>query len=63
MNLDVDLKMCQQLDARVHRQGQTETVFVHNLLCEDTLDEEIIEVQAGRKTMEEALIERIKEKL
>lgn len=51
----------QQFDARLWRQGQTDKVWIHTLVAKGTVDERIMAVVDGRKTVQEAVIEQIKE--
>jgi len=51
-----------QFDARLFRQGQKDTVFVHTILAAETIDEEIMEVVGTKKTMQDLLIAAVKKK-
>jgi SNF2 family DNA or RNA helicase len=42
--LSWDLRLWQQFNKRLHRQGQKETVFIHRIVCEDTADERVIKI-------------------
>ena len=49
-----------QFDARLFRQGQTGTVFIHTIYCEDSVDWEIIEAVGTKKSIQDLLINSIK---
>jgi len=49
-----------QMNARLHRQGQTDHVFVHTIITQGTIDEEVVEVLAGKKSLQDALLNAVK---
>ena len=49
-----------QANARLDRQGQTESVIVHHLITKDTEDERALQVVQGKITVQEALMEAVK---
>lgn len=49
-----------QLDARLHRHGQKHTTFVHTIIAADTIDEDIIDAVANKKTVQDLLIRALK---
>lgn len=53
-----ELKM--QFDARLHRQGQKDTVFIHTIVARNTIDEEIIDALNGKRTAQEILLRALK---
>lgn len=55
-----DLELYQQANARLHRMGQTETVIVHHIVCEDTLDDHVLEVLAEKDQVQSSLIDALK---
>ena len=40
--------------------GQTETVIVHHIVCEDTLDDHVLEVLAEKDQVQSSLIDALK---
>ena len=58
------LELYQQTVARLWRQGQkSETVVVHHLITEGTIDERIMKVLSGKAASQDALIEAVKAEL
>lgn len=55
------LELYQQATARLLRQGQTKPVFVHYLICEDTLDERVLAALSRKDKTQAALLEALKE--
>lgn len=49
-----------QCDARLYRQGQTETTFIHTIVCEGTIDEDIMMAVENKVTLQNILIENLK---
>lgn len=45
-----------QTNARLHRQGQTETVIIHHLITENTIDEHIIQSLSNKKLTQDEII-------
>ncbi|MCW6664536.1 SNF2-related protein [Aerococcaceae bacterium NML191219] len=57
------LEYYQQANARLDRQGQTETVIVHHLVAKDTVDERVMSVLEGKEDRQEALIKALKARM
>lgn len=54
------LELYQQANARLHRQGQTNNVIVHHLVCDGTIDEDVIQALTGKAERQDALLEAVK---
>lgn len=54
------LELYQQANARLDRQGQTNTVIVHHLLTEGTLDEGVMKLLSEKDARQDALMEAVK---
>lgn len=55
------LELYQQSEARLHRQGQEESVIVHRIVCEDTLDERVLDVLGRKDATQRSLLNSLKE--
>jgi len=53
------LELYQQANARLHRQGQTETVFVHHILARGTVDEDVIDRLHGKDITQQRLLDNL----
>lgn len=51
------LEYYQQLNKRLHRPGQTRTVFIHHIVAAGTMDERVMEVLPQKDAVQDALIE------
>lgn len=54
------LELYQQANARLHRQGQKETVIIHHIIAKGTIDEKVMKALADKNTSQTALIEAVK---
>ncbi|MBJ6745559.1 ATP-dependent helicase [Streptococcus sp. 121] len=54
------LEYYQQANARLDRQGQTETVVVHHLVSKGTLDERVLEVLKNKEVSQDSLLEAVR---
>jgi len=52
-----NLEHYQQACKRLHRQGQKETVIIHHLVAEKTIDEKIMRVLEGKASIQDAVME------
>lgn len=66
--LNPSLELYQQANARLYRQGQKEAVIIHRLICNGTVDEDVVgklenkdEIQGGLMESLKARIRRIKD--
>lgn len=62
-SLTWSLEEYQQSNARLYRQGQTDTVIINHLVIEDTEDELVIERLKSKKVSQDDLIEAVKAKI
>lgn len=58
--LPYSLEQYQQSNARLHRQGQEESVIVHHIVCEDTLDERVLDALHRKDATQRSLLEALK---
>lgn len=61
--LNWSLELYQQANARLYRQGQTQTVFIHNLAIEACRDIDVIDALGGKDANQEALLESLKARI
>lgn len=54
------LELYQQTNARLHRQGQTDTVYIHHIICKGTIDEDVMRAIQRKEAIQDALIEAVK---
>lgn len=54
------LELYQQANARLHRQGQKESVIVHHLVAEGTIDEDVMRALESKRAGQDALLEAVK---
>ena len=57
------LELYQQCNARLHRQGQTDTVVIHHIIAKGTIDEDVMAALARNERTQNALINAVKAKL
>jgi SNF2 family DNA or RNA helicase len=57
------LELYQQTNARLWRQGQSETVTVHHIVTKDTVDEDVLAALASKDVTQEKLIAAVKARL
>lgn len=58
--LNWSLELYQQANARLQRQGQTETVRIYHILTENTVDEKVMKVLEGKHQRQEDLLRALK---
>jgi SNF2 family DNA or RNA helicase len=58
--LNWSLELYLQLNARLHRQGQTKPVFIHRIVASDTIDDTVIDALAGKYHTQEALLNALR---
>ena len=57
------LELYQQTNARLWRQGQKETVVIHHIITEGTIDEQILKALAKKEKTQDSLIDAVKAEL
>lgn len=57
------LELYQQCNARLHRQGQSETVVIHHIITKGTIDEDVMAALVRKEKIQNALINAVKAKL
>lgn len=57
------LELYQQTNARLYRQGQKNTVVIHHIITEGTIDERIIKALADKDTTQNNLLEAVKKEI
>ena len=57
------LELYQQTNARLHRQGQTETVVIHHIIAKGTIDEQVMKALRKKEKTQDALIDAVKANL
>jgi len=62
-SLTWSLEYYEQANARLDRQGQTESVIVHHLVTEGTIDEDVMSALAGKAEGQNALLEAVKARI
>lgn len=58
--LNWSLELYQQLNKRLHRPGQKETVVIHHIIAEGTVDERVMQVLPEKDATQDALVEATK---
>ncbi|WP_026499309.1 SNF2-related protein [Butyrivibrio sp. WCD2001] len=57
------LELYQQTNARLHRQGQKDTVVIHHIVAKDTIDEQVMTALRKKEKTQDALINAVKANL
>lgn len=57
------LELYQQANARLHRQGQTQSVIVHHLIAEGTIDVDVMAALEGKAVGQDALMAAVKARI
>nr|WP_141827959.1 DEAD/DEAH box helicase [Clostridium sp. KNHs216] len=58
--LNWSLELYQQANKRLHRQGQKERVFIHNLIVQGSMDEDVMDALQGKSTTQESLLKALR---
>lgn len=62
-SLTWSLELYEQTNARLYRQGQTDSVVIHHIVTKDTLDEAVLQALQNKSQHQNALIEAVKANL
>lgn len=57
------LELYQQTNARLHRQGQKNTVVIHHIIAKGTIDEQVMKALRKKEKTQDALIDAVKANL
>jgi SNF2 family DNA or RNA helicase len=58
-SITFDLELYEQVNARVHRQGVKNSVTIHHIVAEGTVDSKIVRVLEGKAMLQDALLESL----
>lgn len=58
--LNWSLELKQQADKRLHRQGQKQKVFIHHLIVQGSMDEDVMNALQGKSTTQDGLLRALK---
>lgn len=61
--LNWSLELYQQANKRLHRQGQKQKVFVHNLIVQGSMDEDVIAALEDKAGTQDALLQSLKARI
>lgn len=61
--LNWSLELYQQANARLHRQGQTETVIIHHLVVAGGMDEDVMKALEDKRSTQDALLDALKARI
>jgi len=57
------LELYEQFNARLDRQGQTETTIINHLVAKDTIDRDVINALAGKRQKQDGLMAAVKARI
>lgn len=57
------LELYQQMNARLHRQGQKDTVVIHHIIAKGTIDEQVMAALRKKEKTQDALIDAVRANL
>jgi SNF2 family DNA or RNA helicase len=58
-SITFDLELYDQVNARAHRQGVKNSVTIHHIVAEGTVDSKIVKVLEGKAELQDALLESL----
>ena len=56
------LELYEQANARLHRQGQTNTVIIHHLMIKDSIEQRVLLTLQGKADVQNGLLQAVKER-
>ena len=59
LSLPWSLELYEQTIGRLHRSGQTRDVWVYNLICEKTIDEQIVRALKDKRSLAEVALDAL----
>lgn len=57
------LELYQQANARLHRQGQEQSVIIHHIITQDTVDERVMQALSKKDSTQRSLLDALKDYL
>lgn len=61
--LNWSLELYQQANKRLHRQGQKQPVFIHNLVVKGSMDEDVLSALQGKSETQDSLLNALKARI
>ncbi len=61
--LNWSLELYQQANARLHRQGQTEPVYIHHLVVDGGMDQTVMAALEAKADVQDTLLQALKAKI
>lgn len=61
--LSWSLELYQQANKRLHRSGQRDTVIIHHLIAEGTIDEQVMKALSDKKVTQDSILNAIKARI
>ena len=58
-SITFDLELYDQVNSRVHRQGVKNTVTIHHIVADDTVDKKVMKVLEGKAELQDALLDSL----
>lgn len=62
-DLTWSLQDYEQANARLHRQGQKENVYIYHIICHETMDQDVLKALKKKHKVQSALMEAVKAKV
>lgn len=61
--LNWSLELYQQFNKRLHRQGQRESVVIHNLVVQGSVDEDVMDALEGKSSTQDGLLKALRARI